>query len=73
MSRDSFDPVTGKFIDQDVEFHIWREGSNHPAPPSDGTVNVAGRAEKYILDQPGRRFEPGAAAAEDRGHPKSRG
>lgn len=59
MSR-KFDPFTETWIDESPEYFVWRK----PAPTvsrEDGVVNVAGRAEKIILDQPGRRSEPGCA------------
>ena len=76
MSRDNWDPVTGKYIEPDVPMPAYQRAyqpNSKPAPPERGVVNHEGRAEKFILDSPGRRSEPGAAAAEDRGAPKIKG
>jgi hypothetical protein len=70
MSRDNYDPVTGKLITPDPEFPIWERRSNsNPAPPERGTINHEGRAEKFILDMPGRRSEPGCGEEAEKNRP----
>lgn len=71
MSRDTWDPVTGKFITPDPEFPCWqqRTPNPNPAPPERGTINHEGRAEKFILDTPGRRSEPGCGEEAEKPRP----
>lgn len=74
MSRENFDPVTGQYITADPEFPIWQQRKSNPVPLDRGTINNEARSEKFILDQPGRRSEPGCAeeVEKDR-HPIIRG
>jgi hypothetical protein len=67
-----FDPFTERWIDESPEYPVWQR-PNPSGSREDGTINHEARAERFVLDAPGRRSEPGAAAAEDRGHPKIRG
>jgi hypothetical protein len=62
MAR-KFDPFSGTYIESTPEFPIWETKQNSNPPLDRGTINHAARAEKIILDQPGRRSgEPGSGA-----------
>jgi hypothetical protein len=69
MSR-KFDPFTMEWIESAPEFPIWETKPNsNPAPPDDGTINHKARAERFVLDAPGRRSEPGCAEEVEKDRP----
>jgi hypothetical protein len=54
MPQRKFDPFLERWVDESPEYPAWRT-STPTVSREDGTINHAGRAEKFILDQPGRR------------------
>jgi len=68
MAR-KFDPFTMQWIETDPDYIVWQPNSNHPAPPERGTINHEGRADRFILDMPSRRSEPGCGGEAEKPRP----
>lgn len=66
-NNDLIDPVTGAAFHRDDTPLTFRR--KPAAEPERGTINHAGRAEKFILDMPGRRYEPGCAEEVEKDRP----
>ena len=67
-----FDPFTQRWIDDSPEYPIWQRQNSNPVSREDGTINHEARAERFVLDTPGRRFEDGAAGLKSRSSENSR-
>jgi hypothetical protein len=68
MAR-KFDPFSGSWIESDPEYSIWETKQNSNPPLDRGTMNNEARAEKFILDPPGRRSEPGCGEEAEKPRP----
>jgi hypothetical protein len=62
-----FDPFTERWIEESPEYPIWQRPNSAPQiDRRDQVINHAARTQKIILDQPGRRYEPGAGEAAEK-------
>ena len=65
-----FDPFTQRWIEESPEYPVWqRPNSAPPIDRRDQVINHEARSDKFILDQPGRRYEPGCAEEVEKDRP----
>jgi hypothetical protein len=70
MARETYDPFLGRHLEHDPEMPGWRP-LTRPAEPERGTVNEAARRERFVLDNPGMRYTPGAAEGYEKAEKKA--